>query len=335
MIKREDIQHSSNTPLYLQLADHISRLIETGALGKNDRLPSVNELCNTLDISRVTIVNAYDYLRKNGVIASKHGKGFYVSKESGLGDKRVFLLFDAMNGYKEVLYRAFADELGENYSIDIFFHYYNKKQFGRFIKNNIGDYHHYAVLPHFNDDVSAILRAIPVSKLLLIDKDVPALKDVAGIYQQFYTDTRTALAQGQELIMKYRKLHLIAYSDFQFVPQGIIEGFVDFCKASGMKYAVDKGLSPEKIRKHEAYLAISDRDLITLIQYAKSNHLKPGDDLGVVSYDDTPLKSVLADGITTISTDFTHMGKMAARMLKEGIQRKIENPSKLIIRSSL
>ncbi len=335
MIKKEDIQHSSSTPLYLQLANHITNLIEAGKLSKNDRLPSVNKLCGILDISRVTIVNAYDYLRKSGVIVSKHGKGFYVSNETSLRTRRIFLLFDAMNGYKEVLYRSFVDELGENYSVDIFFHYYNKKQFARFLKNNIGDYHHYAVLPHFNEDVSEILRAIPASDLLLIDKDVPALHDVAGIYQQFYSDTRSALFEGEDLILKYKKLHLIALTDFQFVPQGIIEGFLDFCKQTGMKYAIDDGLSLRDIKKNEAYLAISDKDLISLVQFAKNNQYMLGQDLGVISYDDTPLKSVLMDGITTISTDFFHMGKMAAKMIKESIHSKIENPSKLIVRSSL
>jgi len=143
------------------------------------------------------------------------------------------------------------------------------------------------------------------------------------------------LFEGEDLIFKYRKMHLIAKTDFQFVPLGIIEGFIDFCKETGMKYSIDSGLSSGNIKKNEAYLAISDRDLINLVQHSKSNHMKLGRDMGIISYDDTPLKSILMDGITTISTDFNHMGKMAAKIIKEGIRNKFENPSRLIVRASI
>jgi DNA-binding LacI/PurR family transcriptional regulator len=47
------------------------------------------------------------------------------------------------------------------------------------------------------------------------------------------------------------------------------------------------------------------------------------------------LKEVVAEGITTISTDFTQMGATLAAMIVQNSQQKIENPSKLILRKSL
>lgn len=47
------------------------------------------------------------------------------------------------------------------------------------------------------------------------------------------------------------------------------------------------------------------------------------------------LKEIVADGITTISTDFNLMGKSLAEMILNNQQVKIENPSRLILRKSI
>ncbi|MBE0653762.1 MAG: substrate-binding domain-containing protein, partial [Bacteroidales bacterium] len=280
-------------------------------------------------------VNTYNYLRKRGIIESRHGKGFFVAREIELRAKRVFLLFDAMNSYKEILYKSFTSSLGEGYVVDIFFHYYNLRQFRRFIDNNIGDYNYYVVLPHFNLDVSEILGKIPEQQLILMDKDVPALKNYPGIFQDFENDVIHALSEANHLIKKYNKLFLVVGSDFQFIPQGIIDGFTAICQRDQFEYQLLKEINPKHIRSGEAYLVFTDNDLITIAQHAKANALELGKDIGLISYDDTPLKSVLANGITTITTDFVYMGQMAAKMIKEKIQGKFKNPSNIIIRNSL
>ena len=130
-------------------------------------------------------------------------------------------------------------------------------------------------------------------------------------------------------------MNLVLQRGFQFIPEGIINGFTRFCKENKIKYRIIDNLSYRNIAKDEIYLVISDNDLIMVVKYAIENGLTLGKELGLISYDDTPLKSVLANGITVISTDFAHMGKTAANLLKHGIMNKFENPSQLIIRSTL
>jgi DNA-binding LacI/PurR family transcriptional regulator len=60
-----------------------------------------------------------------------------------------------------------------------------------------------------------------------------------------------------------------------------------------------------------------------------------GVDFGIISYNDIPLKKVVENGITTISTNFKIMGKTLAEMVLNSQKEQIENPSKLIIRNSL
>lgn len=335
IINKEDIHQNSNIPLYLQVAERIIELIERGKLRKNDIIPSVNALQRHLGISRVTIVNSYDYLRKRGILESRHGKGFFIAKENDLKVKRIFLLFDAMNSYKEILYRSFISALEEGYAVDIFFHYYNIRQFKRFIDNNHGDYNHFVVLPHFNEDVSEVLFKIPENQLLLMDNDVPAMEKYPAIYQDFKNDVISALTEAHQLLKKYNRAILVVGSDFQFIPQGIIEGFRLACEKYGFEHHLLKEIDTRQIQIGDAYLVFTDNDLITLVNFAKQNNLKIGKDIGMISYDDTPLKSVLADGVTTITTDFKYMGQMAAKMIRENIKGKFKNPSSIIIRNSL
>jgi DNA-binding LacI/PurR family transcriptional regulator len=47
------------------------------------------------------------------------------------------------------------------------------------------------------------------------------------------------------------------------------------------------------------------------------------------------LKEVVAGGITTISTDFTEMGKMLANMVVTRDKSQVRNKARMIVRNSL
>ncbi len=76
-------------------------------------------------------------------------------------------------------------------------------------------------------------------------------------------------------------------------------------------------------------------DLITLIERIISLNLKMGKDVGVISYNETPIKKLLLNGITTISTDFKMMGTMAAEMVRNQRLDHQELPFYLTLRPSL
>jgi DNA-binding LacI/PurR family transcriptional regulator len=74
---------------------------------------------------------------------------------------------------------------------------------------------------------------------------------------------------------------------------------------------------------------------VSVIEKSKLQNLKLGSDYGIISYNETPLKKVVENGITTISTNFEVMGKLLAQMILKGKKEQIENKSALIIRNSL
>jgi DNA-binding transcriptional regulator YhcF (GntR family) len=330
------IDRNSSVPKYEQVIDGIIGLIQTKQLKVGDKLPSLNEICKEFNLSKDTVLVAYNELKSRGIIHPKHGKGFYVSSSSVRSKIRIFVFFDVMNGYKEILYQSLINTLGPQYKIDIFFHHYNKKLFEDLIISKLNKYGHYVIMPHFNEDVSGIVKKIPKDKLMIIDKDIPSLKSgYAAVFQNFEKDVYGVLINCQSLLKKYKRLKLIADTHFQFIPDGILAGFSKFCREFRITGRIFDNLKSAKIEKGDAFIVFPDHDLISILKQIEERGWSLGKEIGILSYDETPLKEILAGGITVISTDFVLMGKTAAEMIKNGIYGKIENPYLFIMRNSL
>ncbi len=66
-------------PVYVQLADQVKYLIQSGQLEPGARLPSPNHLARNLRINKNTIVKAYHELAASGYAVTHNGRGTYVS----------------------------------------------------------------------------------------------------------------------------------------------------------------------------------------------------------------------------------------------------------------
>jgi DNA-binding transcriptional regulator YhcF (GntR family) len=331
------INTESITPIYEQLIAGITRAIEQGVLRRDDRLPSINSICREFGISPGTVLKAYDDLCSKGILGSKRGKGYFVLNTRLSKQLNIFALFDRISAYKEVLYDSFIQHIGPSASVQVFFHHYEDDRFRTMIQDNLGKYNFYVIMPHFNHDVSDILVRIPEDKLLIIDKSVPGLKGkYAAICQHFREDIYKGLLRGLDLIRRYHRILFVrSTSKFQFIPDGLIKGFEKFLKDSGSAGEVVAQFNPQDIRPGDLYIVFPDSDLISLIKEAKNRQMVIGKDLGIIAYDDSPLKEVLEGGITVISTDFVNMGKIAAELILTGRKEKLHNPSGMIIRKSL
>jgi len=71
---------ASREPLHRQIAREISRAIESGAAQRHDRLPSTRMLAKMLDVSRNTVLAAYDELVAKELICGRTGAGMQISK---------------------------------------------------------------------------------------------------------------------------------------------------------------------------------------------------------------------------------------------------------------
>ena len=75
-------------PIYLQIKESLIRLILTGVMQTDERLPSVRELAGSLAINPNTIQRAYRELESEGFIYSVTGRGSYVAALSEVDQGR-------------------------------------------------------------------------------------------------------------------------------------------------------------------------------------------------------------------------------------------------------
>lgn len=313
----------------------IEEYIREGIYKKGDILPSVNKLGEELEISRLTVMSAYRILKTKGVITSAPGKGYFVSSERTELQHRIFLLFDELNGFKEDLYNSFIAHMGDESFVDIYFHHFNKEHFKRLILESIGKYTAYVVMPVNFVGISDVLNKIPNGRLYILDQiseEIP--NNIPAVYQDFECDIYNGLAQIKERLKRYEMLVLSHYDHYR-KPIGILKGFKKFCEDYGFNYIVENSIKTRKIKKGEVYILTEDRNLIHILLGAQGAGLVPGKDIGIIMYNETDLRKVTGNGITTISTDFKKMGESLAWMIKKHRRDRILNPSSIILRSSL
>jgi GntR family transcriptional regulator of arabinose operon len=70
-------------PLYIQIQDHFKRLIESGKLAAQEKIPSEKELMDEFNVSRITVANALTQLAKDDWIYRIPGRGSFVSERAG------------------------------------------------------------------------------------------------------------------------------------------------------------------------------------------------------------------------------------------------------------
>jgi ABC-type glycerol-3-phosphate transport system substrate-binding protein len=81
----EELDKSSPIPLHWQLREQLRRKIERGELRSGERLPTEQEFCEALGISRSPVRQALEDLAREGWIARRRGAGTYVSDQRPQG----------------------------------------------------------------------------------------------------------------------------------------------------------------------------------------------------------------------------------------------------------
>ena len=75
-------------PIYEQIKDGLRRLVITGAIAKDEKLPSVRELASELAINPNTIQRAYRELESEGYIYTVSGKGSFAAEQADVAGRR-------------------------------------------------------------------------------------------------------------------------------------------------------------------------------------------------------------------------------------------------------
>ena len=108
-----NINFRDSRPIYEQVKTPLRKLIVSGAMSPDEKLPSVRELASQLAINPNTIQRAYRELEQEGYIISIPGKGSYANLSAQVDEGRKKELLSAMDEIvTELLYLGVTpDEL--------------------------------------------------------------------------------------------------------------------------------------------------------------------------------------------------------------------------------
>ncbi len=332
------IDENSKVPKYQQVIDTIISDIEIGSIKVGDRIPSINETSEEFYLSRDTVEKAYRALQKRGIITGVRGKGFYVTSARQNEERRVLVVFNKLSDHKKTIYNALLKNIGTGYNIDLQIHNGESRTLEKIIVENLGRYDHYVLMPHLKDETESVIETInkiPKDKLILLNKNLRGIDKVYGcVFEDFELDIHQALYTGIDKIRKYHKLILVFPTD-NFYCEGIVDGFRNFCEEEGFVSEVIEGSFSRDVKVNELYIVIEEADLVEIIKKASHKNLKLGKHVGVIAYNDSPFKEILAGGITVLSTDFSKMGETCAEMIRTRKYEHVKNPFKFILRNSI
>ncbi|GAB3955262.1 GntR family transcriptional regulator [Spirosoma harenae] len=325
------------TPKYKQIVQSVITDIERGVLKNNEQLPSISELSVEYYLARDTVEKAYRELREHGYIISVQGKGYYVQTNT-TPKLKILLIFNKLSSYKKIIYYAFLKALGDKATVDLQIHHYSAFHFREIIEKNLGKYNYYVVMPHFTQDLDKadymrVLETIPTNELVLLDRDVLELANAPlTVYQNFDKDICESLENAQDLLAKYQRMVLIMPGDGNH-PIEIAHGFRSFCVNYNKEFSIKESACHERLQSGTAYVVIEETDLSEVVKKARQSKYELGNEIGIISFNETTLKELL--NITVVTTDFEAMGYTAASLLLDNKRIKVKNPFYMIRRGSL
>ncbi|TNF44953.1 MAG: GntR family transcriptional regulator, partial [Bacteroidetes bacterium] len=120
MVKRiVKIDPKSALPKYRQIISSVQQAIEKKTLKKGDKVPSINQICTDFNLSRDTVMLAFNELKSRGILHSQPGKGYYIVTTEIQPEENIFVLFDELNAFKEDLYNSLITSLKGKAIVDI------------------------------------------------------------------------------------------------------------------------------------------------------------------------------------------------------------------------
>lgn len=328
----------SVTPKYQQLANCIIKGIEEGKLQIGDILPSINELSFHFEICRDTAEKGYKALKMQGIVNSVPGKGYFIQRVDLESSIKVFLMFNKLSPHKKIIYDAFVNTLGSKVSVDFYIYNNDLSLFRKLLDNSSADYDFYLIIPHFiegGEKAPVLINQLDKHKLILLDKILPQVTgDFSAVYEDFEQDIYRALEEGLPQLRKYHSIKLITPEN-SYYPDEIKSGLMSFCTRYNFNCGLVHDIAVEELKQGTVYINLMDDDLVVLVEKAIATGLEVGRELGIISYNETPLKRIILQGITTISTDFETMGKAAAEIVLSGKPARMAVPFRMNLRSSL
>ena len=323
------IDKESPVPIYNQIASGILEAAEKKIIKPGDKLPSVNKISKLLSVSRETVFKAYHYLTERNVIQSSDRVGYFLKSAMLTSQYKALILLDKINDYKNELLEGFIEIASDNIIYDVYFHHHNAELCRSIIEDKIHEYTHIVVCPFFDKQLT-YLNTLPSNKIVIVDWLPDYLNVNTSVVQNFEEN----IVSGLEQLVKdklYKTIHF-SYPKNIWYEKEINAAAIRLEHKFNIEFK-HKIVTPNK---GELYLFFDDHSLYQFLHLLKKDGLKPGIDLGVISYNEAAFKELLLEnGITTISTDFKEMGRYLAQAILENKKTNFTLATRNYLRASI
>ncbi len=316
-------------------ADAIISGIRENEIKKGDVLPPINKAVEELNLSRKAIYTGYNILKERGIVGTRERIGYYIASENIHQQTRILLIMLFLSPYLRTLYHSMSKRLEGKAMIDLTSHYANPKVLSMILNDTISQYDKIVVSGFTNPAFKKEIKKIPPEKLILFSRS-GGYKDAQNYYlQDFHKGTYHALQKEIDILKKYKNLYLIYESSNKNFPNGIILATKEICEQYGLTYRQINKCDDIDEMKDSLFFTINDDDLVRILELIEDKKLVLGKDAGIISYNETSVKRVIRQGITTISVDFAKMGEMIADSILSSENNQVYLETKMIKRASI
>jgi len=346
MVDLIKLDPNSVVPKYLQIIDAILHNISVGNIKIGDKMPSINKLSKDIYLSRDTVERAYSILKKQKVVVSVHGKGTYIVETESISKPKILFFVNELSPYKMKTYNSFLKTIDNSSRVDLQSYHCDESLFLELMQKYKSLYDYFVIMPHFRtknlahisttEKVTKVISKIPKENLILLDNGEHKIEgNFNEVYQDYENDIHTALSKGSESISKYHQLTIVyPKTSFYPYPKSILDGFKKYSVQNNLEFKIIEEVTEQtKITPKNIFITLEDDDLVKVVNKIKSSTYELGKDIGVISYNDSPLKQLL--GISVITTNFSSMGEQAANMILQKKKEIVKIPINFIERTSL
>ncbi len=325
-------------PKYIWIKNTIADRIRSEHLAPGEQVPSISEIMEQFNVSKVTAVRALAELESEGVVQRKHGRGTFVSgptPKNRMARSRpsVFIIVPDMtnpfysevvgNIEKHVRHEGIAVELtGTNYQTEVeqrvLSAILTEERVAGIVLISTPGGHHSGEIP---SDVP----------LVTVDHCPPELEG------KCVSITCDNFAGGHSAAVHLASLghERVGYINVPYGSVRRLEGFRKGFEEHGVNLGSEWVMTLESAWNIEAEVlnfvsrldltalaSVNDMIAMQAMQSLRSRGYKIPDDISLVGYDNVPAARFLDVPLTTIEQYEEQMGRKAAECLIEGIRTK-------------
>lgn len=160
--------------------------------------------------------------------------------------------------------------------------------------------------------------ARPIRKPQPVYSTLPNLQYSA--YEGFEDEFVGLLQKHKGLFMKYLHIVLI-FPRGSLFPIQIISAFQQFTLSIHIDFQINDRIQAGNLAEKMAFVILEEETMAQLIELASEKDLTIGEELGILGYVDSPLKRIIANGITVIDISYPDCDPSGIRQIRQGSRK--------------